>query len=303
MTPSRIILSPHKEKKNYRRIYKTCPQCHRKFWTNVCYSERKFCSLACYRASIHEPILIKTCIQCGRDFKCRDNATTKIRKCCSQSCAYEFFRGSNHPLYRGKRKADRGWTWKQRREMARERDGEKCQSIIHSDTYTPWREEKCSVDHVIPYRVVMGWRKSGDSVDPNSLDNLICLCRRCHQIKTSAAEVRLLHGDVAGFLGRVREILGQAIVDRALWAYGRVGEDIGKMEKNWEYDRRPAIIKRESPGSRGKNHWKVKFSEEQIVAIKRRKNESRKKLALEFGMKPQYVSQIINGHKWSHVTI
>jgi hypothetical protein len=52
-----------------------------------------------------------------------------------------------------------------------------------------------------------------------------------------------------------------------------------------------------SPQTRNANHWKAYLSVEQIAAIRSRASEPRKKLAVEFGTSPPYISAIICGRK------
>lgn len=55
----------------------------------------------------------------------------------------------------------------------------------------------------------------------------------------------------------------------------------------------------ELPSTRGARHWKVKLTEAQVLEIRNRSGESRKAIAKDYGITPQYAGAIISRTKWS----
>lgn len=55
------------------------------------------------------------------------------------------------------------------------------------------------------------------------------------------------------------------------------------------------------PATRGERHWKNKLTLEQVRIIKSRASEPRTVLGREFGVRRQYISNIICGRKWAWV--
>jgi hypothetical protein len=145
----------------------------------------------------------------------------------------------------------------------------------------------------------MGWRQVGESVDPNHIDNLASLCRRCHQIKTTRIEARLMVGDVNGFVEGIRSYLPTEMVEAALQLYGLLANRrVVVIAKEWNFDRRPSGKPVELKNSRGEKHWKSKLTEKQACEIIARRDEPRAVVAKDYGVRPQYVSQLICGRKW-----
>lgn len=59
-----------------------------------------------------------------------------------------------------------------------------------------------------------------------------------------------------------------------------------------------------SIGCRGENQWNAKFSDSDILEIRRRwdnKEISQTKLAEEYGVKPNTINQIVNRKRWTHI--
>jgi hypothetical protein len=274
---------------------KQCALCGSDFKTRE--SKAKFCSRKCAAENRYGPSRHIKCKNCGVDFvfKCK----VRDKKFCNSGCVREFEKTHRRPNYRGGRKADRGWTWGERQTQARERDEDMCVSLLHDPTYVPCRVEKCSVDHIVPYRVVMGWKQAGESVDPNHIDNLASMCRRCHQIKTTRIETRLMIGDVEGFVDGLRSCLPPEMIKRVLSLYGllKSGREV-IVAKEWKFDRRPSNKPREAIKTRGEKHWKSRLTEKQVREILLRRDEPRMVVAADYGVKPQYISQLICGIKW-----
>jgi hypothetical protein len=57
------------------------------------------------------------------------------------------------------------------------------------------------------------------------------------------------------------------------------------------------------PKQRGVRHWKAKLTVEQILEIRKRRDEPRKLLAKEFGTSARYISSIICRTKWKHLPV
>ncbi len=286
-------------RKTWRKREKVCVDCGNHFET--IYERVKYCSWQCYLDSRQiSPLHI--CPQCGKEFRPPNAKASLPDSCCSWECSRLYKRGERHPLYRGKRKADRGWTWKEMQKKARERDNGECICFFHDLSYKPYRIEKCSVDHIIPYRVVVVWKKNGENVDPNHIDNLASMCRRCHQSKTTRIEAKLMIGDIAGFIEGLRTCFPSEIVERVLSLYGLFRPDRTiEIAKDWAFDRRPSDKPIVRLNSRGDKNSNANLTEAQVREIISRKEESRKIVAYDYGLTPQYVSQIICGRKWGWI--
>lgn len=59
--------------------------------------------------------------------------------------------------------------------------------------------------------------------------------------------------------------------------------------------------KRRNNAPRGECQHSCKLTPSEIVSIRQRSNESRRKLAAEYHISPAQLSRIINGKNWSHV--
>lgn len=276
---------------------KTCQQCGIEF--DAWQVKVKFCSRRCASLKRWGPPRQIICKNCGSEFqfKCK----VRDRVFCSQKCWREYDKKFRRNTYRGGRRADRGWTWDKRKSECLERDDNACQSKTHSSLTASKRKEKCSVDHIIPYRVVMWWNSRGEKFDPNDLRNLICLCRRCHQVKTSRIEAVLFRKDVVGFLSELRKFLPPSVVDGVEVMFDlNVSTEIEAVS-GWNYQRKPPGIKTEKPNIRGEKHWNAKLALSQVEEIIRRKDEPREILAKEFNVHRRYIGYIIQGRKWSWV--
>jgi 5-methylcytosine-specific restriction endonuclease McrA len=100
-----------------------------------------------------------------------------------EECAATFARGR----FVGRSKMYRGADWKRQRLRARRRDNYACRCC---DKTKKELGKHPNIHHIIPYRLSLS----------NELDNLICLCPKCHSIADSAwraLEVDL-QGDVRG---------------------------------------------------------------------------------------------------------
>lgn len=134
------------------------------------------------------------CQECGAEVtKLQRFYTRKLPKFCSPKCCYMSRRGHKSPLHRGTAYKTRGADWKETAKVIRARDGNVCVACGLAG-----EGRKLSVDHIIPYRLMIQW-----DINPNAAVNLASLCINCHPVKT-AHEVALLAGDVVGFLSGLR---------------------------------------------------------------------------------------------------
>lgn len=117
-----------------------------------------------------------SCRTCGNPcLSSRRNHSGKCSKCCHAETLAPFqLSGSDNPNWKGGHRNwapgrhgrdSQGLSWKVQRRLVLERDSKKCQDTLCT---TPWL--RVCVHHRIPYRISLS----------HALDNLICLCERCH---------------------------------------------------------------------------------------------------------------------------
>lgn len=187
---------------------KTCPHCGKIFFVPPSKAHKyKFCSLECKRTAT--PVFV--CEVCGKQFarkksslvksnnkycskKCWANRAGKEEKlcpicgksfiayksanqtCCSRKCHGKLLAqtksGKNSVHWKGGHNDNRGANWRQQRQKARKRDGYKCQACGMSEKKNG---RALDVHHIVPFRKFDDYRKA------NRLENLISLCRSCHQ--------------------------------------------------------------------------------------------------------------------------
>lgn len=188
----------------------TCSECSKTFTTKKS-SGRKFCSFKCAAIVSRENIPDQSCKNCGKIFR----PFTKAREMlfCCHACAHSFNRGKNNALYRGNRLHDRGPDWQEKARETRLRDNNICQGCRRRPN------QRASVDHIVPYRLARDICKVLVMFNPNDLINLICLCRSCHSKKT-AAEMKLLRGNIVGFISAAKVIIPLERILKALCLYG-----------------------------------------------------------------------------------
>lgn len=88
--------------------------------------------------------------------------------------------GSEHPLWNGGKRGDRGPNWIQQRRKCLERDGHECVSCGMTDAeHREWHSQSYGlhVHHIIPRREF-----DIDDSEQNHLDNLVTLCFQCHEL-------------------------------------------------------------------------------------------------------------------------
>jgi 5-methylcytosine-specific restriction endonuclease McrA len=192
----------HRHTLNRKPRERTCAACNKTFTpfpSQIRRSAAKYCSSACYFASVApRPAFIAVqCEKCGTTFR-RTQAAVKRTKhhFCSARCSAEYQSGERHHSYRGGERHRRGPGWEANRRECRERD-----KVCRSCGKTPEENRQAlSVDHLIP------WRLFADELIANSLDNLVALCRVCHAKKTGRAEAAYFRGDVLAWLAFLKDV-------------------------------------------------------------------------------------------------
>jgi hypothetical protein len=284
-------------KATLRTKEKTCVFCKEKFLTIN--KTAKYCTRSCYVTSKGER-LYKTCPVCGDEFTTRSNASTIPQRCCSHKCAGVNKSGEKSPRYRGTRIGSRGLTWKERQAQAQVRDGNRCLSLIHDPNFKPSRTDTCHIDHIVPYRAIKGWQYLGEILDPNDLRNLASLCLRCHVIKTMQVESYLVSGNITSFIDSLRGFYPLDVSEPSLCLYGLLDPNrLVVIAKDWTYERKPKA--KRLPSIQGAKNYAAKLSESQVLDIIRRRDEPRKRLALEFGVTALYLGLIVRGLKWTYI--
>jgi 5-methylcytosine-specific restriction endonuclease McrA len=150
-----------------------CAGCGTSFPRRVAYPKTKYCSWECFKASRWATV---ACAECGLQFQKRISEIRKAevnghRHMCSRSCrnasTSRLLDGNGSWTPGGKHgpARNRGKDWRHAKAAALARDDKTCQQC--GDT------EQLEVHHWTPYFV---------SFD-NSLDNLVTLCRTCHNSK------------------------------------------------------------------------------------------------------------------------
>lgn len=195
--------------KSIRARTRFCNHCGKEFLASRPAVIAKFCTHKCYAQASRKPHVIYTCKNCKKEFDYQPTGGRPRIYCCWK-CSVSYRRGVGHPSFLGNRRAYRGPTWIRQAALARERDNNLCTScgIIPS--------QKISVDHIIPFRIVITFCEDRD---PNDLVNLTCLCRSCHRRKTTG-EIKLLRGDIEGFLKEVIPFISKERMSSALKFWG-----------------------------------------------------------------------------------
>jgi len=117
------------------------------------------------------------CEWCGKDYdRPRAQVNSSVHHFCSPVCRSawqrENTRGDASPHWRGGSVGYyRGQDWLIQRRLARERDNHTCQ--VCGATRDGLGME-LDVHHIIPFREFESYHEA------NHIDNLVCLCRRCH---------------------------------------------------------------------------------------------------------------------------
>lgn len=159
----------------------------------------QFCSQACMGAHNRRRVKL-ICASCGTTF---ERAAAWVRKSsgptyCSRSC-------QGQGRVRPESTHSRGPGWRKLAEQIRDRDGRRC---VRCDASEP-PSRKLAVDHIVPWVLVK------HDANGNHPDNLAALCLRCHGVKTTVTEPRMLRGDwlaLSEFYGSKRASAAMTIV-------------------------------------------------------------------------------------------
>lgn len=203
----------NKSRAIFKDVTKTCATCHIAFTfrPSAKRPDQECCSIECsntYRAGIinqQKPSAIRPCAQCGNDFEpyrsgaicCSVTCSNRYRgegtisKPCA-GCGQDFEsdvirnrlfcspacrnRTTNIQRFGPSRKPRMyyGPNWHSQRILALKRDGYSCQNCGAKRTK---KGKHPHVHHIRPFR-----QFSGDYELANHLNNLICLCRKCHPL-------------------------------------------------------------------------------------------------------------------------
>lgn len=120
--------------------------------------------------------VILTCDECGEDYEEYQSRVEQSR-CCSLDCLHEWrgtINGADHPNWRGGRE-NYGRNWRKQRRACLARDDNRCRvcEMTMGEHQDEWGQQ-LHVHHIIPAR------KFDDPEARNDLNNLITLCRSCH---------------------------------------------------------------------------------------------------------------------------
>jgi 5-methylcytosine-specific restriction endonuclease McrA len=195
-----------------RGALRTCKVCGKEYKRAACYRRSPYCSWECYRTEHQSKIKPKACLHCQVEFVPR--SLVRPMKFCSLACAVAHNRGERHPLYRGKRSADRGPDWKKISAAIRKRDDYTCQGCGEETG-----DKAHAVDHLVPYRIAKRIADKRPELDPNHPVNLLTLCMSCHVGKTHY-ERMLIDGDTTQFFGWAAIIVGKIPLREAMEYYG-----------------------------------------------------------------------------------
>lgn len=181
-----------------------CLVCGKQFWKYPSAGSRKFCSASCSAKYARRQVEV-CCSFCGRKFTRGAALVKRVKNVfCDTQCCRLFKVGKNSSQWRGGQDRHyRGPDWPKQSRLARKQDGYVCKVCGVPQA----KGEKLSVDHIVPYRLVLR----------NDLINLISTCRKCHNLKTQTAEADLLRGDYLGFYGKL---------NAANWPMDRVNKAI-----------------------------------------------------------------------------
>lgn len=201
------------------RLVKICPTCGKEF-TTIKSKDLKYCCKECADKAKEK---VNTCDRCGKvlDNKwakyCPDclkqvkhdnnynRVETKCAYCgkplsvipsrfnsneycyCDSTCMakdYERrFSGENSPTWKGGKRHYKGG-WLKARDKARERDNYTCQRCGLTEDE---QGSQMDVHHIRNYRLF------SDKTEANKLDNLVCLCHKCHSFIHSNSNIDKLY--------------------------------------------------------------------------------------------------------------
>jgi 5-methylcytosine-specific restriction endonuclease McrA len=165
--------------KEDHRTTSVCDCCGSEFRHRKRRENPRFCDKDCeaeWRQNNQSKGWVGECSSCGEGVERKpSNVPESGRVYCSVECYGEhksvLFSGEGNPLWKGGH-PDYGSEWASVSERVRERDGYRCQSCGVRQEDLP---RKLDVHHVTPVR------HFDSPNDANSDENLVSLCRSCHQ--------------------------------------------------------------------------------------------------------------------------
>lgn len=163
----------------------TCSQCGKKTTKIGSKSKNKyfFCNSECqkkFQKKENHPNwtrITKPCTHCSKPITKARSQFSK-RPFCTHACYSGWLsinlKGDKAPNWKGGIRSAYGDSWKLQRRLARKRDKYICQ---HCGVSEKKLGQKLDVHHKVPFRKFGKVRH----LEANHLDNLICLCKSCHQ--------------------------------------------------------------------------------------------------------------------------
>lgn len=161
-----------------------CTVCNKEFQRRPYHIKKTkypFCSFQCYGEwqkinrkgqNKKEPVFVK-CSTCGNTKQIYPHLVNQARHFCNRKCEAKwksiYQSGENNPAWLGGHKQYRGNNWKQQTEIAKKRDGYKCQKCGDFKSLV--------VHHIKPYHSFTNY------MEANKLHNLITLCTKCHGVE------------------------------------------------------------------------------------------------------------------------
>jgi len=138
-----------------KKVKRVCQTCNKTFEVIPSNAQKgaKFCSYECYHISMHNQIE-RICKFCGQPFMTPPSKVNEQRGFyCSRKCHSLANTGANNAVWRGGHTHYRGENWPTQRKLARERDGNVCQSCHRK----PHKGEKLfHIHHIKPFRYFNG---------------------------------------------------------------------------------------------------------------------------------------------------
>jgi len=172
------------------RQFIDCEVCNETFSVHP-NDERRFCSPECFHlwrsdhmsgkdSPLYEQKEV-TCAECGTQFE-REPSVIEAREeqYCSRECYYSNYTGKNAPRWKGGCETYYGKTWSTQRQKTLERDNHECQDcdLTREEHYEQY-DQDLEVHHKTPIRTFE------DTAEANQLENLVTLCKSCHQQRES----------------------------------------------------------------------------------------------------------------------
>ena len=173
--------------KEYQNHY-TCEICGKEFdnW-NPRHYVRRFCDncVSIHKSDIFTNKIKTTCGYCGKEIEVIPSRFYSNKYCyCNVKCMTkhyaDIYTGENSPTWNGGKYHYQG-NWLKQAELCRERDNNCCQ--ICGCTKEENDNKNMSVHHIKLYKSFEDPHKA------NQLDNLICLCHKCHTFVHSSSNI------------------------------------------------------------------------------------------------------------------